>query len=179
MKREKLTLNIVEDFRNDYKLHFFPPIKNEIDGVKSYNASVSNILDVFYILLWYYAYNEKKITKCVHCGKRFATASLKNLYCPRRSLMKKYSHLSCYEAAKNCKRDCLRIKNRIETKARLYFDNHNRSQNNHSLQTSPYVYKFQKECVIMSNNKSVNAHDLESYFTFLKETEKNKPWSKE
>ena len=176
---EKLTLNTVEDFRNDYKLHVFPPIKNDIDGAISYNASVFNIHDIFYVLLWYYAYNEKKITKCVHCKRWYATASLKNLYCDRKSLMKKYSHLSCYEATKNCKRDCLRIKNRIETKARLYFDNHIGAHNNMSLQTSPFVYKFQEECETMSKNKSVKAHDLEEYFTFLKETENNKTWLKE
>ena len=58
--------------------------------------------------LYYYAYNEYKIVRCRHCGKWFATKTLKEQYCKRISpcfgdIIKGKTPLPCEQAVRNIK----------------------------------------------------------------------------
>lgn len=129
---------------------------------------ISDISDVFYGLIHYYAFHGLNLKKCEHCGRWFATNTFKKKYCSRNSLVPGYTHLNCEQAVRNIMQNCSRIKNRIDVKSRNAMRGSDVS----------YFFDFQKQCDFpyQKAKKFPSAENLMSYHTFLKEAEKAKGW---
>ncbi|WP_283606646.1 hypothetical protein [Faecalispora anaeroviscerum] len=52
-------------------------------------------LDIVFSVLHYLFFNKFQFRKCEHCEKTFATQTLKQKYCSRKSPCKEYTHLDC------------------------------------------------------------------------------------
>ncbi len=133
---------------------------------------VTSIYDVVYGLLYYYAFNGLKLVKCEHCGRWFATSTLKNKYCSRKSTFPGYTHLNCEQAVRNIMQNCGRIKNRIDIKAA--------ATPTAQLHTNAFVNDFFKQCepLYLSVKESPTVENLSKYHAFLKKTEKERGWIK-
>ncbi len=70
---------------------------------------LNSVRHVIIALLYFYAVNGYKLTICKHCGRWFATKSLKELYCSKNSSFPGYERYTCGEAVK-------RIKDKLERK---------------------------------------------------------------
>lgn len=140
-------------------------LTNFDEGMKF--QEISSALEVVYALLYYYAFNGYKLVKCEHCGRWFATTTFKIKYCPRRSTFPGYTHLNCEQAVKNIRQQCLRVKNRIETKI------NNAQQLDFTMRLS-----FLQECdsYYFAAKESPTVGNLERYYAFLCDTEKRKEW---
>jgi len=69
---------------------------------------LKTISHVVIAILYYYAFNDYKIVRCRHCGKWFATQTLKEQYCKRVSpcfgdIIKGKEKLPCEQAVRNIK----------------------------------------------------------------------------
>lgn len=84
--------------------------------------SCSSIVDVTFSVLHYLMLFEYKFAKCEHCGNYFATKTLKQKYCKRKSPYKGYEGQECEGAVKNILQDFKRRKNRIYTRLNNYSD---------------------------------------------------------
>lgn len=174
--RDKIELknDEIENFRITYGLSIKHTYLNHCDineGIQVKNAT--SILDIVFHLLYYYTLNNLKLVKCEHCGRWFATSTLKTKYCPRNSPIKGYTHLNCEQAVRNIKQQCSRKKNRIETKA----NNANKGNVlNHSY--SSFIVDFQKQCdcYIERLSKRLSVNNLSDYLHFLDRVEKAKEW---
>ncbi len=134
------------------------------EGLSIYNLT-SNY-EIIYGFLYYYAFNGLKLVKCEHCGRWFATDSLKNKYCTRNSPIERYSHLKCEQAVQNIRQQCGRMRNRIDAKAR-------QTRNGEAFQDW-----FWKQCNKRNEEirKTASAESLTEYLTFLKQVESKKKW---
>lgn len=128
--------------------------------------NVASHYEVIYGLLYYYAFNGLKLVKCEHCGRWFATDSLKNKYCTRKSPIERYTHLNCEQAVQNIRQQCGRIRNRIDMKAR-------QTRNGEQFQEW-----FWSQCNRRNEEikKSASVERLTEYMAFLKKTEREKGW---
>ncbi|WP_028518166.1 DUF6076 domain-containing protein [Ruminococcus flavefaciens] len=175
----KPSLDEINMFRIQNKVHVEQqPIEHgdykNTKGMRFFE--IKTIYDVFYGILYYYAYEHLKLKRCEHCGRWFVTTSFKTKYCNRKTTVERYSHLLCKEAAKSMKQECTRVKNRIETKA--YSSKSQRSGKNKGAYNK-YVEEFQKKCNdYISYIPYEAAENLEAYHSFLRETEKQKGWLK-
>lgn len=159
------TLNDIEKMRIQYgiKINNFPLSITDFDkGMKFQNISYP--IEVVYALLYFYAYSGLKLVKCEHCGRWFATTTYKIKYCPRKSTFPGYTHLNCEQAVKNIRQQCLRVKNRIETKI-------------NSAQQLDFTMRlsFQEKCDSYYPT-APTVENLEKYYTFLCDTEKRRAW---
>ena len=125
--------------------------------------------------LYYYAYHEYKLVRCKHCGKWFATKTLKKEYCDRVSpcfgnIVGGKTPLSCEQAVRNILQKCGRMKNRIETKTQQTVTG--------QLHTNPFLEKFNSQCMplYVTAKKFPTVNNLTSYYNFLKDTEKERGW---
>ena len=170
---QTFTLDDIEDLRLNGQFNITPKHLSNVTE-KGYSFIVNNIDDVLMALLYFYAKNNLKLVKCVHCGRWFATSSLKNEYCDRRSPIEKYSHLSCYEAVQNMRQQCRRIRNRIYNNA-INTVKGQRGENNSFIrdfnnECSKYCYKNKPTKILPSKDA------LTAYYTYLKQKYKEKGW---
>lgn len=166
-----LSLKDVEDFRLANKLTSSYLPLSFIDTDKGMQfKNVKNFIEIFHALLYYYAYNGLKLSKCAHCGRWFATTNLHYKYCSRNSTFPRYTHLNCEQAVRNILYNCGRIKNRIETKAGATLSA--------QLHTNPFIDDFFKQCepLRLSAKANPTVENLTKYYSFLKTTEKERRW---
>ncbi|MBP7186984.1 MAG: hypothetical protein KBA55_09540 [Ruminococcus sp.] len=117
----KLTLKELDIFRikHNIRTEIRPLEYNDFEYINGMRfLFVNTVIDVFYCLLYYYAFEGQKLKRCEHCGRWFATTSFKNKYCDRLSTVEQYSHLKCEIAAQNMRQECSRVKKRIENRER-------------------------------------------------------------
>lgn len=176
--RDKIELKKeeIEEFRIMYGLSVKHTHLNMCDvneGLQVKNAT--SILDIVFHLLYYYTLNNLKLVKCEHCGRWFATKTLKVKYCPRNSPLEKYSKHNCEQAVRNIKYQCSRKKNRIETKANNAI---NKKDNYKANGYSSFVYEFQIKCDKYKEKMEERhtAEVLSEYLSFLDKVEKEKEW---
>ena len=140
-------------------------------------TDLNNIFEVVIASLYFYAYYDYKLVRCAHCGKWFATKSLKKKYCDRISpcfgtLITGKEKLTCYDSVQNIKQKCTRIKNRIETKASSAI---NSLTGNNNFNTW-FPSECEKYLIENSNRAKPDAENLIAYYNFLKETDKQRKW---
>lgn len=134
--------------------------------------NITSIYDVFYGLLYFYAFNRLKLVKCEHCGRWFATTTFKIKYCPRKSTFPGYTHLNCEQAVRNIMQECGRIKNRIDIKAAATPSGQRRE--------NLFVDEFFREWepLYMSAKDKPTVKNLNKYLSFLRTTEEERGWLK-
>ena len=86
--------------------NYLPISLGEKDSMRF--EGLKTVTQVMIAALYYYAYNEYKIVRCRHCGKWFATKTLKEQYCKRISpcfgdIIKGKTPLPCEQAVRNIK----------------------------------------------------------------------------
>ncbi len=84
----RLTMQSVEIFRVHHNItkSAIPIDWNNVDYSKGLRIdNITSLYELFYGLLYYYAFNGLKLAKCEHCGRWFATNNFKNKYCQRKS----------------------------------------------------------------------------------------------
>lgn len=129
---------------------------------------VTSVCEIAYALLYYYAMNGLNLVKCEHCGRWFATDSFKHKFCSRNSPVPGYTHKNCEQAVQNIRQQCARVRNRVDTKARL------------TAATGGYPFQewFWQECNRRTEaiKKQASAERQIEYLGFLKEAENSKAW---
>lgn len=70
-------------------------LDHKADTTRYYIYHCQAMIDVPFAILHYLLCHEYKFRSCEHCGKFFATKSLKQKYCTRKSPCKEYKHLRC------------------------------------------------------------------------------------
>ncbi len=85
-----------------------------------FTYSCSSIVDVTFSVLHYLILFDYKFAKCDHCGNYFATKTLKQKYCKRKSPYKGHEGQECEGAVKNILQDFKRRKNKIYTRLSNY-----------------------------------------------------------
>lgn len=75
------TLQDIEELRISHRMttNYLPVSIEDKDSMRF--ANLKTVTHVMIAALYYYAYNEYKLTRCKHCGKWFATKTLKEEYC--------------------------------------------------------------------------------------------------
>lgn len=129
---------------------------------------VTSVCEIAYALLYYYAMNGLNLVKCEHCGRWFATDSFKHKFCNRKSPVPGYDKLNCEQAVQNIRQQCARVRNRVDTKARLTA----------ATGGSPFQDWFWQECNRRTEaiKKQASAERQIEYLSFLKEAENSKAW---
>ncbi len=107
-----LSFKDVEDLRLKYKFesHQCYIVDNDDTFIAQNKSSyifnnLNTITQVLCAVLYYYALNDYKLRKCALCGKWFATPTLKEHYCKRKSNIEKYSHITCVEAKQRMRKN--------------------------------------------------------------------------
>lgn len=156
-----LTLKDVENFRITHNITatYLPINAVKIDdGIKFCN--IKSAKEIVYGLLFYYAYNDYKLVKCEHCGRWFATKTLKNKYCPRNSTFLGYTKHNCEQAVRNISQELQREKKRIYNSMTIYTTNYGNEE----------INNFLDKCSVfrekIKNRASVE--NLSEYWEFLK-----------
>lgn len=154
-----LTMKMIEVMRIKYKIStsYFPI--NRLNFSEGAEFKIQNIKEVIYALLYYYALNDLKLVKCEHCGRWFVTNSLKEKYCPRKSLLEEYTHLCCEQAVRNITQRIYDNKKKIYTAMTSY-------------QTNEEVYNFLNEYAQYSDRikKRHSIKNLSECLNFLKQS---------
>lgn len=135
---------------------------------------LTNVTQVMVALLYYYSYYGFKLVKCRHCGRWFATKSLKNQYCKQISPccgeILKGENKSCEQAVRQIMQNCTRLRGAIRTKA----SNTVSAQ----LHSSKFLPEFEKENMGLecAARERPTVDNLTLYYNFLKRTNKEKKW---
>lgn len=95
----EISFEDIERMRIYHGYKVYPKPIDPMNKEKGLVFDVGNLNDVVFSILYYYVVDKFKVRKCCHCGRIFATKSLKIKYCPRKSTSKKYKHLECKDAA--------------------------------------------------------------------------------
>ena len=188
-----LTLDTIEQLRLNGAFTIKPQYidANNID--KGYYCEVKSLTDVLLLLIYYYAVNGYKLVRCPHCERWFATSDLKTEYCPRKSPIKKYSHLSCYDAVQNIRQVCKKKRRSIEVCVRNSVNGQNsvgeivkekdlkenkkfnqvKFLNDFSIQCDKYYAEIKNRWVVKPS-----ADNLTVYLEFLDKVKKERGWLK-
>lgn len=155
-----LTMQELEEFRINYGLSIKHTPLNLCDidkGLQIKNAT--SILDIVFHLLYFYTLNKMKLVKCEHCGRWFATSTLKVKYCSRKSVFTGYTHLNCEQAVRNINQELGRNKKRIYNSLTAYYPSNDDT-----------IYSFLDRCAEYRENIKVQASvkNLSAYWDFLK-----------
>ena len=75
------TLQDIEELRISHRMttNYLPVSIEDKDSMRF--ANLKTVTHVMIAALYYYAYNEYKLARCKHCGRWFATKTLKEEYC--------------------------------------------------------------------------------------------------
>ena len=168
------TLKELEEYRiaNRMTSNYLP---DSFDENSIRFSKLGTVTQVLIASLYFYAYHDYKIARCQHCGKWYATKTLKKKYCNRispcfGSIIKGKESLSCEQAVRNILQKCSRIKNRIETKTRQTAA----AQRHESI----FEDNFRKQCehFYKAAKSDPTVENLTNYHNFLEATEKGKGW---
>ena len=102
------TLKDIEDLRMVHRMTTsYLPISIDEPGSMRFEG-LKTVTHVMIASLYYYAYNEYKLVRCKHCGRWFATKTLKEQYCKGISpcfgdIIKGKTPLPCEQAVRNIK----------------------------------------------------------------------------
>lgn len=106
-------------------IEFEEKSNNEIEIKKSlsslYNENIlveyesGNIFFIPFVIIENIILHSYKIKKCEHCGKYFATKTLKQKYCTFNSTYEEFTHLKCKQAVKDISQKLTRNKKNIYT----------------------------------------------------------------
>lgn len=169
------TLKDIENLRIAHRMtiNYLPTAIDNKTGMSF--EGLRTVSQVMVAALYYYAYHDYKLVRCKHCGKWFATKTLKQEYCDRISpcfnvIVKGKPPLPCEQAVRNIFQKCGRIKNRIETKANQTVSA--------QLHRNSFIDRFQREYepLYLSAKESPTVQNLTNYYNFLKQTDKEKGW---
>lgn len=169
------TLKDIEDLRIASRMttNYLPTGIDDRNGMCF--EGLKTVSQVMIAALYYYAYHDYKLVKCKHCGKWFATKTLKKEYCDRESpcfghIVRGRESLSCEQAVRNIFQKCGRIKNRIETCARQTVSA--------QLHENPFLDTFYSQCLPLYDTakRFPTVKNLTDYYNFLKDTKKAKGW---
>lgn len=96
-------------------------LENTDKSTHQFVYSCYSVEDIMFSVLHYLVFYKYKFAKCDHCGNYFATKTLKQKYCNRKSPYKSqykihtdksrkgdYTHLHCEQAVRNIKQDLVR-----------------------------------------------------------------------
>lgn len=118
--KDGLSMRFMEEIRMTYDIRVFPSQARDLqkgdfvfDKTKVHFQNVTSVRALLYSALYYYALQGWKIRKCEHCGQYFATKSLKNKYCPRRSPMRDPDDASFDYTGMTCQRAVEAAKDRL------------------------------------------------------------------
>lgn len=137
--------------------------------------ALTNVKQVMVALLFYYAYRGYKMVKCRHCGRWFATHSLKNQYCKQVSPccvdVLKGTAKTCEQAVRQITQNCTRLRNAIRTKvgrttaAQLY--------------VSDFSQAFEEENAVLEQaaREAPTVANLTAYYYYLKQINKSRGWT--
>lgn len=154
------------------KSNYLPVSINDMTSMEF--DDLTNVTQVMIALLYYYSYYGFKLVKCHHCGRWFATKSLKNQYCKQISPccggILKGEDKNCEQAVRQIMQNCTRLRSAIRTKA----GNTISAQ----LHNSTFLSEFEKkntelECIA---RERPTVDNLTMYYNFLKKTNKEKKW---
>ncbi len=174
-----LTWKDIEKLRIEHNMEatYLPVSIIDDDGMR-FNE-LNSPFQVVIAVLYYYVYNDYKLVKCSHCGKWFATKTLKEKYCKRISpcfgdIITGKTPLPCEQAVRNIKQ-----KQRVRYEA-IYksFWNYN------SLKADEQKYFMNKSYEMREAiNQAPTVENFKRYEDFLnsypKRTWKNKTKPKE
>lgn len=110
-----LSLKDVEEMRLRHFMTtgYLPVSLFEARGMSFKNLRTQ--IEVLIAVLYYYAFHGYKLTQCRHCGRWFATKTLKMDYCSRKSPYPGYERYSCKDAV-------TRIKDKLEKKRKAEYE---------------------------------------------------------
>lgn len=154
------TLKSIEKMRIEYKMtaNYLPVSLGEKDSMRF--EGLKNAAQVMIAALYYYAYHGYKLARCKHCGKWFATKTLKEQYCKRKSpcvndIIKSKQPLNCEQAVRNIRQQQSRQHRQIYS--RFYLKAKNQGEID-SFLTESYILKDEvKRSPSVENCKKYNA----------------------
>lgn len=118
------TLKDVENLRIfcHMTVGFLPIIVDGKEGMRF--VGLKDVKQVMTAVLYYYAYNEYKLTRCKHCGKWFAVKSLKTEYCNNISpcYKMKVNGTMVLSAELPCAQAVRTIKERLQSRKKTIYD---------------------------------------------------------
>lgn len=148
-------------------------IFDESAGIRFENlASVSAVL---WSMLYYHAFMEQKLVRCKHCGRWFATITLKSEYCSRTSpcygtLLRGKKRISCKGAVDKLKDGNQYMRKSIENKAR--------AATIAQAWGNDFLREFQTEANKLQDaaRECPSPENLRAYHDFLRDTNKARAW---
>jgi hypothetical protein len=173
------TLKEIDQLRIDNNMTInYLPAGSSMDEVGMRFQRLQSVTQVMIAMLYFYAYYDYKLCRCIHCGKWFATKTLKSQYCPRTSpcwgnIVKGKKALTCEQATQNIRQNCKRLRKNIDAKAAavspatIYDSNDFRVT---FYQACQPLYEQAKEHPTVEN--------LTEYYNFLQATNKAREWLK-
>ena len=165
-----LTMQDVEIWRVHHNITkaVIPVDWNNVDYAKGLRIdNITSFYELFYGLLYYYAFNGLKLVKCEHCGRWFATDNFKNKYCHRNSTVEGYTHLVCEQAVRN-------LYQQIKRKRKVIYNSIINQEYNTKKYVEYEVIEREKETFIKKCNEykskldeMATAEIITEYLTFL------------
>ena len=165
-----LTMRDIEVWRVHHNItkSVIPFDWNNVDYSKGLRIDdISSFYELFYGLLYYYAFNGMKLVKCEHCGRWFATDNFKNKYCHRNSTVEGYTHLVCEQAVRN-------LYQQIKRKRKVIYNSIINQEYNTKKYVEYEVIEREKETFIKKCNEykskldeMATAEIITEYLTFL------------
>lgn len=181
-----LSVEDVDDIRLYYRVNTYQYHDSFFDGfdgsdIINENAVVfldlDNITKILIAALYYYTLHGYNIARCKHCGKWFATKTLKVEYCQRVSpcfgtIFQGKKEISCEQAVRNIRQNCRRLKNVIDIKAQAPISA--------QLGDKDFLWEFDGKCSSLNQAQKDNptVENLTAYYTFLQKTNKERAWLK-
>jgi hypothetical protein len=194
--QNKLELNyrgrfIDEDSSGEYDWGYEESVSFNFDTLRDHNHQViytcHNMTDIITALFHYYIITGYKFSTCRHCGREFATQTMKTIYCNRISPYKnKYSQKgkkaeanNCYDTVHNYKQLAKQQKNKLSFYLR-HSPRHtgDKSRNSEDEQDINLYYEFMDLCTSFETaiKKEPTPKNFKRYFDFLDKTKKNEAW---
>ncbi len=97
-----------------YHTSYEKAISYDVTAFHNYFYQCYSQADIIFAIFHFLVLCKYKFKKCEHCGKYFATQTLKQIYCYRNSPYPKYEHLECCDAVKDIKQSLRRTRRKIE-----------------------------------------------------------------
>lgn len=143
---------------------------------RSLIVHVETMEQVIFALLFYYSVSDLTLHRCQHCGRWFASKSLKTKFCERISpvsgeiMVERKRQRTCGEVVHDARYVCGRLRNSIRTKAAATTDA--------QLYQSSFLLEFEakNDELYDKANKFPTAENWVEYHRFLKETNREKKW---
>ena len=133
---------------------------------------LQSIRHVIIALLYFYAVNGYKLTRCKHCGRWFATKTLKELYCSKQSPYPGYERYSCGAAVKI-------IKDKLEKKRLSEYERLRQRADEYGINSKHYAAfnSFYETCIDFKTKlkHGASVELLQAYKNYLYDSENVRP----